>query len=252
MKHPIGDITTILLDYDNTLVLLDETVFAQHYMQRVSQHYFPEVPADEFFTSMLVATRLMGQNQGPKTNIDVFVESFCPAVGVPKEETLIRFESFYNSEHFISVLEEVAKPADGLEELFQFLEAQGIDVVVATNPLFPATANEKRLSWAGVFPHPVIKLITNADEFHSCKPNLAYYLEVLNKIDARPEECLMVGNDPRNDLPAGKLGIKTYLIKDESSRTTSMFRSGGEKEGFTPDYSGKTLKEFIAWLESGS
>jgi len=49
---------------------------------------------------------------------------------------------------------------------------------------------------------------------HFCKPNLEYFEEVLSFIDRKPEECLMVGNDVEEDLAAGALGMKTYLVED--------------------------------------
>ncbi|MHA2297013.1 MAG: hypothetical protein ACXADA_13370 [Candidatus Hodarchaeales archaeon] len=174
MNSFTDDITTLLLDYDNTLVLLDETEFAQRYLHKVNKLHFPEVPSDDFATNMLASTQLMAKNQGPKVNLDVFVDNFSPVVGISKEKTWERFKSFYNSDHFTAVLDEIAKPAGGIVELFQFLEERDIPVVIATNPLFPAVANKKRLSWAGIYPHPAIKLITNADEFHSCKPFLLH------------------------------------------------------------------------------
>jgi FMN phosphatase YigB (HAD superfamily) len=60
----------------------------------------------------------------------------------------------------------------------------------------------------------------------------------------------MVGNDPNNDLHAGKLGIKTYLITDEGYKTSSMYKVIEEKNDLKPDYSGKDLKEFFEWLKA--
>ena len=54
-----------------------------------------------------------------------------------------------------------------------------------------------------------------------CKPDPAYYKEILMKLNLRPDECLMVGNDLKDDLyPALSQGIKgfylnTYPINDD-------------------------------------
>ena len=41
-----------------------------------------------------------------------------------------------------------------------------------------------------------------------------YYEEILERFQLDPAECLMAGNDVRDDLPARKLGIRTYLVTD--------------------------------------
>ena len=35
---------------------------------------------------------------------------------------------------------------------------------------------------------------------------------LLEQLHVRAEECLMIGNDPRKDLPAKDAGIRTFLI----------------------------------------
>ena len=40
-------------------------------------------------------------------------------------------------------------------------------------------------------------------------------IEILKKIGADPENCLMVGNDLKEDAVAAELGIKTLIIEDK-------------------------------------
>ena len=47
-----------------------------------------------------------------------------------------------------------------------------------------------------------------------CKPRIEYYLEISQKINEPPENCMMVGNDPINDLIAAHTGMKTYWVDD--------------------------------------
>jgi len=49
---------------------------------------------------------------------------------------------------------------------------------------------------------------------HYSKPNINYYKELLVKIDEEPTNCVMVGNDVKEDMIAGKLGITTFLIEN--------------------------------------
>ena len=46
------------------------------------------------------------------------------------------------------------------------------------------------------------------------KPNLDYYREILRRLNLTAEDCMMVGNDVREDLVAAQLGMKTFLLTD--------------------------------------
>ena len=93
------------------------------------------------------------------------------------------------------------------------LRGAGKDVVLATNPIFPRTATENRIRWAGLAPEDFL-YYTTYENAHYCKPNLRYYTEVLEKIGRRPEECLMVGNDAEEDMAASTLGMQVFLLTD--------------------------------------
>jgi len=58
------------------------------------------------------------------------------------------------------------------------------------------------------------ELISSYEYNHYCKPHLEFYIEVLESLQKQPEQCMMVGNDVKDDLVASKLGIQTYLITD--------------------------------------
>ena len=80
-------------------------------------------------------------------------------------------------------------------------------------PIFPAIATRKRIAWAGLAPED-FELYTTYENSRYCKPNLEYYKEIINELGAKPEECLMVGNDVGDDMVAGKLGMKVFLLTD--------------------------------------
>jgi FMN phosphatase YigB (HAD superfamily) len=84
-------------------------------------------------------------------------------------------------------------------------------MVLATNPLFPRIAIEERIRWAGIDPD-AFSLITAFEDMHYCKPQIEYYREILEIINKRPEQCLMVGNDAEEDMIARILGMKTFLL----------------------------------------
>ncbi len=100
-------------------------------------------------------------------------------------------------------------------ELVRTAFAKRLQVVIATNPMFPRTAVETRLEWAGVpasdFPYT---LITTYENMHAVKPHQAYYQEILDKVGCKAENALMVGDDWQRDIePAAALGLFTYWIQ---------------------------------------
>lgn len=120
-------------------------------------------------------------------------------------------EQFYAQD--FGMVRRVTKSDINVRKILNTVISKGKGVVVATNPIFPMTAVQQRLEWAGVADIP-FQHITSYEKSHFCKPNIEYYQEILQQIGCRPEECLMVGNDVEEDLAAGKIGIKTYLVTD--------------------------------------
>jgi FMN phosphatase YigB (HAD superfamily) len=73
-----------------------------------------------------------------------------------------------------------------------------------------------------------------------CKPNLEYYREICRILDTEPENCLMVGNDPVNDMVVSKIGMKPSWC---STAGRAAFRSTRDqapcgREDFQPDFQG--------------
>ena len=118
------------------------------------------------------------------------------------------------------------------------LLARNTRIVIATNAVFPLTALEQRLAWAGLRDFD-FELITSYEVMHFCKPHPEYYKEILSLIGLPPEECLMVGNDIGEDLPAGTIGIKTFLVEN------LLIDKGAN---FKPDWRGD-LNEFFRFVD---
>lgn len=58
-------------------------------------------------------------------------------------------------------------------------------------------------------------MYTTYENSNDCKPNPKYYEEVLSKIGLSAKECLMVGNDVKEDMEAAKkIGMKVFLLTD--------------------------------------
>ena len=99
------------------------------------------------------------------------------------------------------------------EEAVKRVRSLGLIPVLATNPIFPAVATRARIGWAGLNRED-FALVTTYENSRHCKPNPAYYQDILEELGLSPEECVMVGNDATEDLAAAKLGIPVFLLTD--------------------------------------
>ncbi|HPW53913.1 MAG TPA: HAD family hydrolase, partial [Erysipelotrichaceae bacterium] len=98
-------------------------------------------------------------------------------------------------------------------KLVRKLKEKGYRLVLATNPLFPEIATMQRIQWAGLEAAD-FELVTTYESSSYCKPNPDYFRDVLNRINEKAENCLMVGNDAYEDMIARQLGMKVFLLTD--------------------------------------
>ena len=91
------------------------------------------------------------------------------------------------------------------------MKGKGKKIYLATNPIFPRCATLNRIRWAGLSAED-FEEITTYETCRYSKPNVEYYRGILSECGLDPEECLMIGNDRKEDLAAGELGIHTYLV----------------------------------------
>ena len=206
-------ITTILFDLDGTMLPMDQDVFVKAYFGGLAKKLAPHgYKPDELINTVWAGTAAMVKNDGSHTNEIAFWKRFVSVYG---EERARRdyplFEAFYR-ENF----DEVAKVCgydSRARQVIDFLKEKGIRRVLATNPLFPSVATEKRMAWAGLSPTD-FEYFTTYENSRFCKPNPAYYRDVLEKIGCAPEECAMVGNDVGEDMIARDLGMQVFLLTD--------------------------------------
>ena len=203
----------ILFDLDSTLYYLDEKNFLPVYFDAIGKKAI-EIGYDYkvAMKAMYDGSINMSNSDGVKTNEQLFWEAFEKVTGPLPREDRAKFDSYYDTD--FDKLKYMSKPVEGINDIIKVLKDKGYVLVVATNPVLPMTAQLTRMNWAGLDPKD-FALITSFEEFHYSKPDPRFYLEVANKFNAQPEDCLMVGNDVRGDiLAAKKAGLSVYLIKD--------------------------------------
>ena len=223
-------IRTLLFDLDDTLLINESFAFFRNYVGLLAPHLATWVSEEELFTLMWRSTEAMMANSDPcKLTLACFWEA-VEALGHPPEEMAPGFERFYETDY--EQLRNHTAVVPGSRELLEWASAQGYQLVIATAPIFPDAAIRKRLEWANVSGLPYV-LVTSCENMHFGKPNPLYYQEIVDMIQRRPEECLMVGNDIRLDMVAGQVGIKTYLVTDDAlpPETLAQFDGQGSLAG---------------------
>lgn len=233
---------TILFDLDGTLLPMDTDRFLRYYMKELAGFVGEIVEPAQLVEQVMASTYKMIESTDPAlTNAQVFAADFFAKIGRSEAELMPLFDQFYR-ERFPLVKAACSDLPGRAHEVVAAAVEAGYEIVLATNPLFPREAIEERMRWIGVEEAPWL-LVTTYEEMHACKPQVAYYQEVLAKIDRHPNQCIMVGNDVEEDGAAAKLGIDVYFVTD-----FLINRSGAPLD---PDRSG-SLSDLLQRLQLGT
>ena len=200
----------LLIDFDNTLVLFNEDEFLVAYAKLAYPYLAEYFDETTFFQKLLQSTLYMMHNDGRQLNVAAFTNNFiADTPSLSFEECIDRFQSFYN-DSFNQLGTTVKVVPFGRQLIQQAIDAK-LQVVIATNPIFPEKATEIRLSWVNLADLD-IAFSTHAENMSYCKPKLEYYQAILEHLTYRPEDCIMAGNDRVSDMAASALGIHTFLV----------------------------------------
>lgn len=230
----------LLLDLDDTLLENDMSRFIPAYFRGLTECVADLIPGEKLIHELLKATHAMNSNDGSgQTNGELFESLFYPGLGFERDELKPRFERFYSEEFPKLRVLTAAKPE--ARRIVEWAFASGFDVVIATNPLFPATAIEQRIAWADVpieeFPYA---LVTTFENMHATKAHPLYYKEILDVIGHEAQDCLMVGDNWGWDVEQPSLvGMPAYWIADPDEPP--------EDDCVTPVGQG-SLADFEGWV----
>ncbi|MCF0105418.1 MAG: HAD family hydrolase, partial [Holdemanella sp.] len=173
-------IKTIFFDLDGTLLPMDQEIFIKAYFSEMGKYmmkygYDPQQLAKAIWKG----TYVMYANDGKITNEEAFWNVMISIYGKKVLEDIPYFDQFY-----IDKFDEVKiscgynpvskKVIDALKDKYP--------LILATNPIFPGMATEKRISWAGLDVND-FKYVTTYEKCTSSKPNLLYYKQLLEKFD---------------------------------------------------------------------
>ena len=230
-----------LLDLDGTLLQNDVDRFVSAYLRAFSRLVAPYLNPEHFAAQLMKGTGMMVANRRPDQTLqDAFEAAFFPDLGLERSDFIPLAERFY-AEVFPS-LQPLTRPVPGAEALLYELNRRGDGLAVATNPLFPQTAIQQRLAWAGVpadcYPY---KTITSYENYHFAKPSPLYLAEVLAHLGWPEGEMLVVGNDLEQDiLPALSLGLAVFWLDESTSPAPAGLAGRG------------VLADLLPWLDAAA
>ena len=205
--------TTVLFDLDGTLIGLDQDEFIRLYFvvlldKLAALGYEP----DKMYDALEKSIRATKTNDGTVTNEVRFWQSLDDAVGGLTDTLRDAILSFYTDD-FSSILERTCTAYPRTREILNAAKAKGLRLVLATNPLFPAVSTYARIRLGGMTPDD-FEYVTAYENSSHCKPNPAYFTELLSKLGISPEECVMIGNDTKDDFAAHALDIPVFILTD--------------------------------------
>lgn len=230
----------ILFDLDNTLILFDEERYFGAYMRKIAMAFADLMPPDQFASLILASTQSLLENRGKRLNVDHFMKVFSGLMKAPADELWDRFEAFYAAEY--DQFRSLVRPTPDVLNVFNEIKSLPIKRILATNPMWPEHIQEKRVIWSGLKPDD-FHFIAHISNSTFCKPQIEYYEEICRLTRVDPEHCLMVGDDPVNDMIAGELGMKTYLTLDagthnEQRPMSEELRAAQPISAPDPDFTG--------------
>ena len=232
----------VLFDLDGTLLPMDYDQFVKKYFGELATINLVEgVTVEDGVQCIKDLVKAMMISDGSLTNEDTTYNVMKKTYGDRIDEVLKRdYEYYEGAFDEVKITCGYNKMAD---ETVKLTKKLGMIPVLASSPLFPRVATYKRAAWAGLDREDFTE-ITTYEDYHFAKPNPGYYKELLNKLGAKPEECLMVGNDVDEDMVAEKLGMKVFLVTDcllnKSNKDIKSYPQGGFKE----------LQEFIKTIKN--
>ncbi len=205
-------IKAVLFDLDGTLLPMDQDKFTREYFGALSKAMAPHGYAPQALVGAIWSgIKAMVANDGTRTNCDAFWAEFSGVFGARSLGDIKYFDEFYVT--VFPKLRTYFGSNPSAAATVERIHKVGRRLVLASNPVFPLTAQRSRVEAAGV-DTDVFEFYTSYENSHYCKPNPAYYTEIVERLGLDPSECLMVGNDATEDMVASTVGLNVFLLTD--------------------------------------
>lgn len=228
--NPLSSVKHLLIDLDGTLLGNHELPLTLDFIRgalatlKKQGGYIKAIRA-------LRATYLELGKTGPQNNMQFTndrraVMTFAKAMKISEQDS----EKVLNSviTDLFPMLRKHFFPMPGAKEFLEWAHER-YPLTLATNPVWQEEIIRLRLEWAGIDSN-LFGFITHARVMHACKPDLAYYLEVIHRAtrekSPEPSEFLLVGDKEKMDLPATSVGIPVFLVGQKPETQKKKTRAG--------------------------
>lgn len=206
----------ILFDLDGTLLPMDMKTFTEGYFRDLYKTVnMPEIPVADFIDAIWKGTYAMMKNDGARTNREVFWDAFGKIMNFDEDKVSAidqKCLAFYGNEFKSAKRFCMENPL--ARAAVEAAREKADMVVLATNAIFPRAGQLTRLEWIDLKEED-FDYITSYENEHFCKPNPKYFGAIMETMGLKPEDCLMIGNDEREDmLCASMAGIDSFLVED--------------------------------------
>lgn len=148
------------------------------------------------------------------------------------------FDDFYRTD--FNHAGDGVEPNPAAQRVVSMLADKGYPLYLTTMPMFPLSAIEWRMKWAGC-DISLFSRVTTFDNSTWTKPHVGYYEENVALADVPANRILMVGNNTEDDLNCLQAGMDAYLITDYLINPND-FDVSTVKNG--------NLSEFATWAEN--
>ena len=206
----LSHIRAVLFDLDGTLLQVEMAEFIPRYIAGLAENFSDLVSAKKFKKSLLNGIRelITGAANGA-TNEERLMTTLERDLSISARDFHQRLGSF--REQGVEFLADLVTDIPAGRAAVEHCQTQNQTLVLATNPVFPMFMIDARRRWSGLCSTP-FDHVTSYENSSYCKPSLAYFEEVAEKIGVPAKQCLMIGNDSSHDLAAMGVGMTTYLV----------------------------------------
>ena len=201
----------VFFDLDGTLLPLKEMKFARLYFKTLYKKVsFLGIKKLSLYKALYKGALGVINNNGEQTNEKLFWDIVTNYLGKDILNHMDLLNDYYLNEYKKCLKASKKRPES--KKIVEFCKVLGLKTVLSTNPVFPKAAVINRMDYV-LLNENDFDYITTYDNSRFCKPNPNYFKEILNDLNLKPEEVIVIGNNEVEDgLCAKKAGITSYLI----------------------------------------
>ena len=189
-------IKAIFFDLDGTLLPVNEDEFTKLYFgllyKRVAHRGYEK---DDFVKAIWTGVKAIVKNDGMRY-VGMSADEIKNIYGEKGLEDKAFIDEFYTSE--FAMTKQVCEENIYAREIIKTIKVLNLKVALTTQPVFPLNGVITRMGFVGLKVED-FDLITSYENSHFAKPNPKYYEEVLDKLNLKPDEIIMFGNDKNED-----------------------------------------------------